>query len=87
MIARAGDHQVIEDAASLVGELRVALLARLQSRDVARHDRLQRLGRVLSRLGGWSRTLGPMWLTSNRRPRCGLGMLGQDAGRILDRHS
>ncbi len=29
VIARAGDHQVVEDAAGVVGELRVALLAGL----------------------------------------------------------
>ena len=29
VIARAGDHQIVEDAAGIVGELRVALLAGL----------------------------------------------------------
>ena len=38
MIARAGHHQVVEDAAGIVGELGVALLAGLQARDVARHQ-------------------------------------------------
>ena len=37
-----GDHQVVDDAAGLVGQQRVALPAGLEARDVAGHQRLQR---------------------------------------------
>jgi hypothetical protein len=37
VIAGAGHHQIVKDTAILVGELGVALLARLQAGDVARH--------------------------------------------------
>ena len=39
VIAGTGHHQIIEDAAGVVGELGVALLAGLQARDVAGHQR------------------------------------------------
>ena len=44
VVAQIGDHQVVEDAAGLVGEQRVALPPGLQAGDVAGHQRLQRRG-------------------------------------------
>ena len=49
MIAGACHHQIVEDAAAIVGELRVALLAGLEARDVGRHQGLERLGGVAGR--------------------------------------
>ncbi len=85
VIARAGDHQIVEDAAGIVGELGVALLTGSQARDVAGDQRLERLGGVLPRLGGQPH------LTHVRdieQPGGGarLRMLGEDAGRVLHRH-
>ena len=40
------DHQVVEDAAGLVGQQAVALAARLEPDDVARHQPFQRRGGV-----------------------------------------
>ena len=85
VIARAGDHQIVEDAAVIVGELRVTLLARLQARDVARHQRLDCLGRVLPGLGRQPHLAHVRDVEqAGRRPR--LRVLGQDAGRVLHRH-
>ena len=85
VIARAGDHQIVEDAAVIVGELRVTLLARLQARDVAGHQRLDCLGHVLPRLGRQPHLSHVRDIEqAGRRPR--LRVLGQDAGRVLHRH-
>ena len=42
VFVQAGDHQVVDDAAGRVGEKGVALAARLQAGDVARHQAFQR---------------------------------------------
>ena len=44
LVAEVGDHQVVQDAAGLVGEQRVALAAGLQAGDVARHQPLHHCG-------------------------------------------
>ena len=67
VIAAVRDHQVVEDAALLGGEERIALAAFLEPEDVDRHQRLEREGRVVERAprpGG--RMTCPMWLTSKR---------------------
>ena len=87
-IGRAGDHQVVEDAAVLVEEQRVALLAGLQVEDVGRDQRLERAAAVgLVVAGAATRNAWPMCETSNR-PACSRvqQVLGQDAGRVLHRH-
>ncbi len=69
----------------VVGELRVALLAGCEARDVGRHQRLQRLGRIVAGLGGEPHLAHVRDVEqAGRGP--GLGMLGQDAGRILHGH-
>ena len=85
VIARAGHHEVVEDAAGLVGELGVALLAGFEAGDVGRHQRLQRLGRALPRFRGEPH-LAHVRDVEQAGGGAGLGMLGQDAGRILHRH-
>ena len=45
-LAQIGHHQVVDDAAGLVGEQRVALPARMQPGDVAHRQRLQRRDRA-----------------------------------------
>ena len=44
-------HQIVEDAAAVIGELRVALPARRNAKDVLRHQPLQRQRRVLDLAG------------------------------------
>ncbi len=44
-------HQVVEDAAGIIGELRVALPARRHAENVLRHQPLQRQGGVLDLAG------------------------------------
>ncbi len=85
MIARAGHHEIVEDAAALVGELGVALLAGFEAGDVGRHQPLQRLGRALPRPRGEPH-LAHVRDVEQAGCRPGLGMFGQDAGRILHRH-
>jgi len=61
------------------------LLAGLQAGDVAGHQRLDRLGRVLSGLGGEPHLAHVRDVEqAGGRPR--LGVLGQDTGRVLHRH-
>ena len=85
VIARAGHHEIVEDAAGIVGELGVALLAGLEARDVGRHQGLQRLGRVLPGLRGEPHLAHVRDVEqAGRGP--GLGMFGQNAGRVLHRH-
>ena len=85
MIARAGHHQVVEHAAGIVGELGVALLAGLEARDVGRHQALQRPGGVVAGPGGEPHLAHVRDVEqAGRGP--GLGMFGQDAGRVLHRH-
>ena len=63
-IGRPCHHQVVEDAAVVVEQLRVALAAGREPRDVAGDKRLER-----ARDRPWSaptRNAWPMWETSNR---------------------
>jgi hypothetical protein len=62
-----------------------ALLAGQQPRDIARHQRLQRLGGILAGLGGET-DLAHVRDVEQAGGGAGLGMLDQDAGRILNRH-
>ena len=74
-------HQVVEDAARLVGQQRVALPARLQPQHVAGHQPLQR-GR---RGGAGQRRLAHVRDIEQRRLRPAVQMLGQHA-LVLHRH-
>ena len=70
-----GDHQVVEDAAGLVGQQRVALPARLQAGDVAGHQRLQRRGGG----GAGQRRLAHVGDVEQRRLGAAVQVLGQHA--------
>ncbi len=74
-------HQVIEDAARLVGEQRIALPTRFQPQYVARHQPLQRCG------GGGTRQacLAHVRDIEQRGMCAAVQMLGQNA-LILERH-
>jgi hypothetical protein len=82
---RPSDHQVVDDAARIVEELGVALLAGLEPQDIGRHQCLQR--------GGCGCMVGP---DQERLPhvrdveQAGLGprvlVLPEDAQRVLDGH-
>ena len=82
VIGAARHHQVVEDAAGVVGEERVALLALAQADDVDRHQRLER-GRGV---GADQADLAHVRDVEQRRRLAALAMLGHDAGRIRDRH-
>ena len=81
----AGHHQVVEDAARVVEELGVALLARLQPDDVGRHQRLQRPRRGLV-VGAEQERLAHVRDVEQAGLGAGVGVLGQDAGEVLHRH-
>ena len=51
-IAEVGDHQVIEDAAIVIGEEAVALAAVFQAKDIDRNQRFERLGGIIVGSGG-----------------------------------
>ena len=87
MIAEIRHHQVVENAAVLVGELRVALPSRRNRHDVLRHQPLQRAaphprpGRI------WAAArAGPYARRRTARLRSRMQMLLQHAGRVLHRH-
>ena len=67
MVAEIRDHQIVENAAVVIGELRVALPARRNRHDVLRHQPLQRAARrprpcrISARSASW-----PICETSNR---------------------
>ena len=75
-------HQVVEDAAGVVGEERVALLALGQADDVDRHQRLERGRGVVADQA----QLAHVRDVEQRRRLAALAMLGEDAGRVRDRH-
>ena len=77
-----GDHQVVEDAAGLVGQQRVALPAGLERRDVAGHQPLQRRGRAVA----LQRRLAHVGDVEQRGVGAAVQVLGHDAGGVLHRH-
>ena len=79
--AEVGHHQVVDDAAGLVGQQRVALAAGLQAEHVAGHQALQR-GR--SR-GAGQRRLAHVRDVEQRGLRAAVQVLGQHA-LVLHRH-
>ena len=82
MLAAPRDHQIVEDAAVVAEQQRIAQPAVAQDREVGRQQRLQRPSRA-SRPATIS---WPIWLTSNSPARLARpAMLGDDAF-ILDRH-
>ena len=82
VVGTAGHHQVVEDAAALVGEERIALPAGLETDDVDRHQRLERAGGVAAD----EPHLAHVRDIEERGRRPAMAMLGDDAGRVRDRH-
>src|SRR3546814_3305724 len=83
MIVAVGDHQVVENAAILVGEEAVALAAGLQAEDVDRHERLERTAGVADRAGSGAKdNLAHVGNVEKAGGRACLQMRLEDAGRI-----
>ena len=94
-IERAADHQVVDGAAVLVEQQRVAELAGLQAGDVAARP----AARSARRRRAWSASASPDFSLSSRKRRAhvrdveqagvlaGPFVLGDDAGGILHRHA
>ena len=87
VVADIRDHQVVENAATLVGELRVALPARCDADDILRHQPLQRGGGVLNAAGfGAQRDLAHMRDVEQAGCLAGVQMFLHHAAWILHRH-
>ncbi len=82
MVAVVGDHQIVEDAAGVVGEDRVTLTADAQVDHVDRHQRFE-CGR-----GGGTRESHLTHVRDVEKPGGGarVQVLLDDAGRVLHRH-
>jgi hypothetical protein len=86
-IGGAGDHEIVEDAAILVQELRVALLMRLEVEDVGRAKRFQRRRRgLVPAVVGQDKGLAHMRHVEQAGAAARPVVFGDDARRILDRH-
>ena len=77
-----GDDEVVENAARIVGQHRVAHAAGSEPRDVARHQRLERPYPVVAA----DRELSHMRNVEQRSGASRVQMLLDDAAGILDRH-
>ena len=86
-VAEVGDHQIVPDAAAVVGEKRVPLATRLQRDDIGRHEPFQRKRRMrdVARLGA-KRDLAHVRDVEQSGRGARVQMLLQDAGRVLNRH-
>jgi hypothetical protein len=86
-IAEIGDHQIVEQAAVLVGELRVALPTRRHRNDVLGHQALQRQRGVLeaARLRA-QRDLAHVGDVEQTGGGAGMQMFLQHPGRVLHGH-
>ena len=82
VVGAARHHQVVEDAAGVVGEEGVALLARSQADDVDRNQRLQRGRGVVA----GQPELAHVRDVEQHRRLAALPVLGEDALRIRHRH-
>ena len=87
VVAAVGDHQVVEDAAGLVGEEGIALASFLQARDADRDQRLQGERGILDppRLRP-DRHLAHMRDVEEAGGTPRVEVLLEDAGGILHRH-
>ena len=84
-IGRARHHQVVEDAAALVGELRVALAAGREADDVAGHQRFERARHRLV-VGADQERLAHVRDIEQAGRAAHMIVLGDDAVGILHRH-
>ncbi len=85
MIAKVGHHEVVEDAAGLVGEKGVARLRLAQPRNIGCHHALERAGGIAARFCAQAQL---SHMRNIEQPGLGSGvqMFGQDSGRILHGH-
>ena len=81
-IAGAGHHQIVDDAAVVVEQQRVAHAVRRQRRDIARDQRFQRARRG----GAGEAELAHVRDVEEPGPRPRVQVLGDDAGLVLHRH-
>ena len=79
-------HQIVENAAILVGKLRVALPPRRNRHDVLRHQPFQRQRGVRTLPDFGRSTIWPICETSNRPAEAGMQMFPQHAGGVLHWH-
>ena len=87
MAAEIRHHQVVENAAVGVGELRVALPARRDRQDVLRHQPLQRRAASSTLPDFGCSAIWPICETSNRpAAAAGVQVFPQHAGGVLHRH-
>ena len=85
MIADIAHHQVVEDAAAVLGEQRIAHPPDGETLDVRGDDALERRAGVMARLGGEAK-LAHVGYVEQARLGTDLEMLGDDAARVLHRH-
>ncbi len=86
-MAKAGDHQILENAAFGIGELRIALLAGLQRQHIGRHELLEgRSGRLELAVGGDEEALAHVADVEQAGMFARPVVLGQNTGRVLHRH-
>ena len=87
MVAEIRHHQVVENAAGLVGELRIALAAGRQRQDVLRHQPFQRQA-ASSSLPDFARSVDLAHMRDVEQAGGGAGvqMFLQHAGGVLHRH-
>ena len=81
-VGAARDHQVVEDAAVVGGEERVALLEHPEVDDVDGDQRLQRRGGIVAD----QQHLAHVGHVEQAGLRAGVLVLGHHAGGVLDRH-
>jgi hypothetical protein len=87
MIAAIGDHQIVENAAALVREERIALAPRREAEDIRRHEPFERPSRIGNVTG--LRTHNDLPHVRDIEQTSGgacVQMLLEHARRILDRH-
>ena len=82
VVLAAGDHQVVAQAAGVVGEEGVALLEQAQAGDVLRHQRFQRRRGVVAHQAH----LAHVRDVEEGGGLAALAVLGDDARRVLHRH-
>ncbi len=85
LLGRARHHQIVENAALLVEELRVALAPGSEVQDIGRHEGFERLG-GRRMVAAHEEGLAHMRNVEEAGARPRVEMLGENAGRILHRH-
>lgn len=87
VVVHVGDHQVVEDAAIIVGEETVALTSLSEAENIDRHEAFQRQRRVLIFAGaGAYGDLAHMRNVEQAGGGAGPEMFPHHAGGILHRH-